>query len=90
MNPLPKRLGALMKQFKHILVPELNLGQLRMLLRDRYLVDAKGLNKVMGQPFAIHEIVSGAKAILAGRVGPYEVKSAAEDKTVLQGELSGA
>jgi 2-oxoglutarate ferredoxin oxidoreductase subunit alpha len=74
MNPLPKRLGALMKQFKHVMVPELNLGQLRMLLRDRYLVDAKGLNKVMGAPFSIHEIVSGAKAILAGRAGSHEVK----------------
>jgi len=82
MNPLPKRLGALMKQFKHILVPELNLGQLRMLLRDRYLVDAKGLNKVMGQPFAIHEIVSGVKAILSGRVGPYEVKSAPDGAAI--------
>ncbi len=57
LNPLPKRLGNLLKQFKYVLVPELNLGQLRMLLRDRFLVDAKGLNKVKGQPFSIHEIV---------------------------------
>ena len=70
LNPLPRRLPALFKQFKHVLVPELNLGQLRMLLRDKYLVDAKGLNKVKGQPFAIHEIVAGAKAILAGQTEP--------------------
>ena len=65
LNPLPRNLGTILKQFKHVLVPELNLGQLRLLLRDRYLVDAKGLNKVKGQPFAIHEIVDGAKAMIA-------------------------
>ena len=90
LNPLPKRLGAVLKQFKHILIPELNLGQLRMLIRNRYLVDAKGLNKVKGQPFAIHEIVDGAKAILAGRVGLYEVKSETDDILVLENELSGS
>jgi 2-oxoglutarate ferredoxin oxidoreductase subunit alpha len=74
MNPLPKRLGSLLKEFKHVLVPELNLGQVRTLIRDRYLVDAKGLNKVKGQPFTIHEIVEGVRAILDGRVGQYEVR----------------
>ncbi|HET6249554.1 MAG TPA: 2-oxoacid:acceptor oxidoreductase subunit alpha [Tepidisphaeraceae bacterium] len=90
LNPLPRLLGTKLKQFKHVLIPELNLGQLRMLLRNRYLVDAKGLNKVKGQPFAIHEIVDGAKALLAGRVGLYEVKSAHDDILVLENELSGA
>jgi 2-oxoglutarate ferredoxin oxidoreductase subunit alpha len=90
LNPLPKRLGKILKQFKHVLIPELNLGQLRMLIRNRYLVDAKGLNKVKGQPFAIHEVVDGAKALLAGRVGLYEVKSAHDDILVLENELSGA
>jgi 2-oxoglutarate ferredoxin oxidoreductase subunit alpha len=74
LNPLPRRLGSLLKEFKHILVPELNLGQVRTLLRDRFLVDAKGLNKVKGQPFTIHEIMDGVQAILAGRVGLYEVQ----------------
>ena len=64
MNPLPERVGKLMKQFKHVLIPELNLGQLRSLLRNRFLVDAKGLNKVKGQPFTIHEIVQGVQDIL--------------------------
>ena len=62
MNPLPKRLGEMMTEFKHVLVPELNLGQFRMLLRNRFLVDAKGLNKVKGQPFTISEIVRGVRA----------------------------
>ncbi len=82
LNPLPKRLESILKNFKQVLVPELNLGQLRMLLRNRYLVDAKGLNKVKGQPFSIHEIVSGARALMAGRTGLYEVSSATNDELV--------
>ena len=67
MNPLPKELGGKFKHFEHVLVPEMNLGQLLMILRGRYLVDAKGLNKVRGQPFTISEIVRGVKQLLAGR-----------------------
>jgi 2-oxoglutarate ferredoxin oxidoreductase subunit alpha len=66
LNPLPAGLGEKLKSFKQVLIPEMNLGQLRLLLRSKYLVDAKGLNKVRGQPFTIAEIVSGAKAILEG------------------------
>jgi 2-oxoglutarate ferredoxin oxidoreductase subunit alpha len=73
MNPLPERLGPLMKQFKHVLIPELNLGQLRLLLRSRYLIDAKGLNKVKGQPFTILEIIHGVRSLLANRVKGSEV-----------------
>lgn len=54
--PLPKNLGALLKSYDHILVPEMNTGQLKTLLRDQYLVDAVPLNKVSGQPFTIAEI----------------------------------
>jgi 2-oxoglutarate ferredoxin oxidoreductase subunit alpha len=56
LNPLPKNLGDLLRGFKHVLVPELNMGQLRMVIRARYLVDAKGLNKVQGKPFSVAEI----------------------------------
>jgi 2-oxoglutarate ferredoxin oxidoreductase subunit alpha len=45
-----------MKNFKRVLVPELNLGQLRLILRAKYLVDVEGLNKVQGQPFKTSEI----------------------------------
>jgi 2-oxoglutarate ferredoxin oxidoreductase subunit alpha len=76
---MPARLGDLMKGFKHVLVPELNLGQFRTLLRNRFLVDAKGLNKVKGQPFTINEIVRGVRAILNGRVGLMEVNVTTED-----------
>ncbi|WNO52825.1 2-oxoacid:acceptor oxidoreductase subunit alpha [Stakelama saccharophila] len=54
--PLPKNLGELLKGYEHILVPEMNTGQLKTLLRDQFLVDAKPLGKVSGQPFRIAEI----------------------------------
>jgi 2-oxoglutarate ferredoxin oxidoreductase subunit alpha len=74
LNPLPQRLGMLMQSFKHVLIPELNLGQLRMLLRAKYLVPAKGLNKVRGQPFTISEIVRGTHALLDGKFTDGEVR----------------
>ena len=54
--PLPKNLGELLKSFDRIIVPEMNTGQLKTILRDQYLVDAKPVNKVSGQPFTIAEI----------------------------------
>jgi 2-oxoglutarate ferredoxin oxidoreductase subunit alpha len=57
LNPFPKNLQDVLSQFDHILVPELNLGQLLFLLRARYLVDAIGFNKVKGLPFKIKELI---------------------------------
>jgi 2-oxoglutarate ferredoxin oxidoreductase subunit alpha len=54
--PFPKNLAVLLRGFEHILVPEMNSGQLKTLLRDQFLVDARPLNKVSGQPFTIAEI----------------------------------
>ena len=59
--PLNPKLGPLLKNFKKIIVPELNMGQLKMLLRSEYLVDAIGVNKIQGQPFKVAEIVQAAK-----------------------------
>jgi 2-oxoglutarate ferredoxin oxidoreductase subunit alpha len=56
MNPMPKNTGDVLKRYKKVLVPELNAGQLRMLLRATFLVDAVGLNKVQGRPFLVSEI----------------------------------
>ena len=56
--PLPKNLGKLLKSFDRIIVPEMNTGQLKTILRDQYLVDAKPVNKVSGQPFTIAEIAA--------------------------------
>lgn len=65
MNPFPKNLGTILKSYDKVLVPELNNGQLRMLLRDQYLVDAKGYNKIEGKPFLISELVNAIDEILA-------------------------
>jgi len=63
--PLPENLGALLKGYEKILVPEMNTGQLKTVLRDQYLVDARPLNKVSGQPFRIAEIEAAIEASLA-------------------------
>jgi 2-oxoglutarate/2-oxoacid ferredoxin oxidoreductase subunit alpha len=62
--PMPKNLGELLHSFDHVLVPEMNTGQLKTVLRDQFLVDAKPLNKVSGQPFTIAEI----EAAIAGAI----------------------
>lgn len=56
LNPFPKNLGEVLNNFKYVLIPELNLGQLRMLIRARYLVDVIGLNKVQGQPLLTSDV----------------------------------
>jgi 2-oxoglutarate ferredoxin oxidoreductase subunit alpha len=64
LNPLPKNLSELMKQFEHVVVPELNLGQLSLVLRAEYLVDVKSISKVQGRMFLISELVDGIKEYL--------------------------
>ena len=54
--PLPRNLGELLRGYDHVLVPEMNTGQFKTVLRDQYLVDAKALAKTSGQPFTIAEI----------------------------------
>ncbi|HAD86200.1 MAG TPA: 2-oxoglutarate ferredoxin oxidoreductase subunit alpha [Rhodospirillaceae bacterium] len=54
--PMPQNLGELLKGYDHVLVPEMNHGQLVTVLRAEYLIDAEGMNKVSGQPFKIVEI----------------------------------
>ena len=63
--PMPGNLGALLKSYSKVLVPEMNTGQLKTVLRDQFLVDAKPLNKVSGQPFRIAEIEAAIDAALA-------------------------
>ena len=67
LNPLPSDLGQVLSRYERVLVPELNLGQLVHVLRDRYLLDVQGLNKVKGQSFKVAEIDSAVMALLAGR-----------------------
>jgi len=64
MSPLPRGLEELLRSFDHVLVPEMNAGQLNRLLRDEFLVDAKGLNQVTGKPFKIGTIKAAISALL--------------------------
>ncbi|MBA4748120.1 MAG: 2-oxoacid:acceptor oxidoreductase subunit alpha [Sphingopyxis sp.] len=63
--PTPKNLGELLKSFDQVIVPEMNTGQLKTLLRDQFLVDCQPLNKVSGQPFTIAEIEAAIEGALA-------------------------
>jgi 2-oxoglutarate ferredoxin oxidoreductase subunit alpha len=64
LNPLPPDLGGILRRFKTILVPEMNMGQLLTILRATYLVDAVGLNKIQGQPFKVSEIAGKILGLL--------------------------
>ena len=55
--PLPKNLGELLSGFDHVLVPEMNTGQFKTVLRDQLLINAISLSKTSGQPFQIAELV---------------------------------
>jgi 2-oxoglutarate ferredoxin oxidoreductase subunit alpha len=64
VRPFPKNLGDIIKNFEKVLIPELNNGQLVKIIRHKYLVDAKGFNKIMGIPFAKSELVEEIKKML--------------------------
>jgi 2-oxoglutarate ferredoxin oxidoreductase subunit alpha len=56
LNPFPANLGEVLRRYDRVIVPEMNLGQLAMLLRARYLVDVVGYNQVRGLPFTASEL----------------------------------
>ena len=65
LNPFPRNLGDLLSRFERILVPELNLGQLAILLRGRYgLQNVIPLSKVQGRPFTISEVIKKIESLL--------------------------
>lgn len=66
LNPFPKDLGDVLKRYDRVIVPELNMGQLVKLLRAEFLVDAKPINKVMGQPFTAGELEASITNIING------------------------
>lgn len=69
LNPFPKNIEAVLKRFKKVLIPELNLGQLAFLIRSTFLIDVIQLNKVQGQPFKILEIENKIIEVLGGKNG---------------------
>ena len=64
LNPFPKNLGDLLLKYKRVLIPELNLGQLSMMIRSKFLVDVVSLSKVQGRPFNKNEILNKINEIL--------------------------
>lgn len=64
MNPLPRNLGELLAGYDQVLMPEMNTGQFINIIRAKYLIDAKPLNKVSGQPFKIREVETAIRSLL--------------------------
>jgi 2-oxoglutarate ferredoxin oxidoreductase subunit alpha len=64
INPFPKNLGEVLKKYDRVIVPEMNLGQLAMLLRSEFLKDITGYNQVRGLPFSIAELMEAILAVL--------------------------
>ncbi|MGB5022067.1 MAG: 2-oxoglutarate ferredoxin oxidoreductase subunit alpha, partial [Sphingorhabdus sp.] len=62
--PMPSNMGELLKSYDKVIVPEMNTGQFKTVLRDQFLIDAKPLNKVSGQPFRIAEIEAAIEGAL--------------------------
>ncbi len=68
LSPLEPGLAKIIRNFKQVLVAELNMGQLRTVLRAEFLVDAVGLNKIQGQPFKVREVITAVEKLLGGTV----------------------
>ena len=64
INPFPKNLGEVLAKYDRVIVPEMNLGQLAMLLRSEFLKDVTGYNQVRGLPFSISELMEAILAVL--------------------------
>lgn len=64
LRPFPSNLGEILKNFEHVLIPEINNGQLIKIIRDQFLIDAKGYNKIMGIPITRTELVQEIKKYL--------------------------
>ncbi|MFN2375691.1 MAG: 2-oxoglutarate ferredoxin oxidoreductase subunit alpha, partial [Candidatus Binatia bacterium] len=74
VNPLPKDLGRVLKRFRTVIVPEMNMGQLVRIVRDQILVDAIPINKIKGQPFTAAELTASIRDIVTERLGAEPAK----------------
>jgi 2-oxoglutarate ferredoxin oxidoreductase subunit alpha len=64
LNPFPRNLGEVLARYRKVIIPEINTGQLRMLVRDRFFVDAVGINETRGRMFAVADLVEEALRIM--------------------------
>jgi 2-oxoglutarate ferredoxin oxidoreductase subunit alpha len=70
LNPFPKDLGEILKRYDAVMIPEMNLGQLSMLIRAKYLVDVVGYNQVNGMPLKAAEVAEAITDLIAHTTGP--------------------
>ena len=67
LNPFPKNLGEILKNFETVLIPEMNNGQLISMIRDKYFINAIGFNKIKGVPFTTEEIKEKTRSLLSNQ-----------------------
>jgi 2-oxoglutarate ferredoxin oxidoreductase subunit alpha len=67
LNPFPANLGDVLGRFRTVIIPEINMGQLRTLIRDRFLVDALGINEMRGRMFRVDELMARTLEIIQSR-----------------------
>ena len=66
INPFPKNLGEVLSKYENVIVPEMNMGQLAMLLKSKYLKDVMSFTIVRGMPFTTAELVEAAMGAING------------------------
>ena len=76
LNPMPANTEDVLRRYRRVVVPEMNLGQLALLLRGLYLVDAIGINQVRGLPFRVDDLVGAIRSVIDGTVTRTAVGSA--------------
>ncbi|MGH8921195.1 MAG: hypothetical protein ACRD0H_23155, partial [Actinomycetes bacterium] len=91
LNPFPANLGEVVASYRQVVVPEINLGQLCRLVRAEYLVDARSISKVQGQPFRAGELEGAIGAFLDGGAGdgghgPWAAPGAMEPESSTKGQ----
>ena len=79
LNPFPANTGEVLRRYRRVLIPEMNMGQLRKLIRAEYLVDAVGYNRIRGLPLKSAELVSQIEALLDSPT-PTSAASAAQGR----------
>ncbi|WP_354529877.1 2-oxoacid:acceptor oxidoreductase subunit alpha [Nakamurella sp. UYEF19] len=76
LNPLPRNIEDVLRGYRRVVVPEMNLGQLALLLRGLFLVDVISVNQVRGLPFRIKELVGAVESVLDGTFSPAPIGTA--------------
>ncbi|MGE3457367.1 MAG: 2-oxoacid:acceptor oxidoreductase subunit alpha [Kofleriaceae bacterium] len=78
LSPLEPGLEKVIKNFKHVLVAELNMGQLATILRAKFLIDVTQLNKIQGQPFMVREVITAIDAVIGSGTSQPAINGVAE------------